>query len=61
MPETKDRTLEEIDEMFINKVPARKFKGYQCVVSQNAREHGVQILSEKGVLEQVDEQVEIVE
>ncbi|KAK1764519.1 MFS monosaccharide transporter-like protein [Phialemonium atrogriseum] len=28
LPETKDRTLEEIDEMFEEKVPAWKFKGY---------------------------------
>lgn len=29
-PETKDRTLEEIDELFEAKTPARKFRGYQC-------------------------------
>jgi hypothetical protein len=31
LPETRDRTLEEIHEMFENKVPARKFKAYVCV------------------------------
>ena len=31
LPETKGRTLEEIDEMFGAKVPARKFRGYVCV------------------------------
>ena len=31
LPETKDRTLEEIHEMFEAKLPARKFKGYVCV------------------------------
>ncbi|KAH8883089.1 general substrate transporter [Thozetella sp. PMI_491] len=31
LPETKGRTLEEIDEMFAAKVPARKFASYQCV------------------------------
>ncbi|KAI0878349.1 MFS transporter [Hypoxylon argillaceum] len=31
LPETRDRTLEEIHEMFENKVPARKFKTYVCV------------------------------
>lgn len=31
LPETRDRTLEEIHEMFENKVPARKFKSYVCV------------------------------
>ncbi|KAI1611804.1 general substrate transporter [Exophiala viscosa] len=35
LPETKDRTLEEIDEMFENKVPALKFKRYQCVRTTN--------------------------
>ncbi|KAI1486453.1 general substrate transporter [Biscogniauxia mediterranea] len=30
LPEVKDRTLEEIDEMFEARVPARKFRGYQC-------------------------------
>jgi MFS transporter, SP family, sugar:H+ symporter len=30
LPETKDRTLEELDEMFAARVPARKFVGYQC-------------------------------
>ncbi|KAH8897653.1 MFS transporter [Thozetella sp. PMI_491] len=32
LPETKDRTLEEIHEMFEAKLPARKFKGYKCTV-----------------------------
>ena len=31
LPETRDRTLEEINEMFEAGVPARKFKGYNCV------------------------------
>jgi len=31
LPETKDRTLEEIHEMFEAKLPARKFKSYVCV------------------------------
>lgn len=30
MPETRDRTLEEINEMFEAKIPARKFKKYVC-------------------------------
>ncbi|KAB5585104.1 general substrate transporter [Coniochaeta sp. 2T2.1] len=29
-PETKDRTLEQIDEMFEARLPARKFRGYNC-------------------------------
>jgi len=35
LPETKGRTLEEIDEMFDMGVSARKFKGYQCVGIEN--------------------------
>lgn len=31
LPETKGRTLEEIDEMFEARLPARKFRGYVCV------------------------------
>lgn len=30
MPEMKGRSLEELDEIFANRVPARKFRGYQC-------------------------------
>ncbi len=38
LPETKDRTLEEIHEMFEAKLPARKFKGYKCTtVDINAK------------------------
>ena len=54
LPETKDRTLEEIDEMFINKVPARKFQEYECVVSEQAREHGAQLREKGNVLEHVE-------
>ncbi|EXJ53617.1 uncharacterized protein A1O5_13184 [Cladophialophora psammophila CBS 110553] len=38
IPETKGRSLEEIDEMFVNKVPRSQFKTYQCVSSERARE-----------------------
>jgi hypothetical protein len=31
LPEVKNRTLEEIDEMFEAKLPARKFSSYKCV------------------------------
>ncbi|KAI1329521.1 MFS monosaccharide transporter-like protein [Xylariaceae sp. FL0255] len=31
LPEAKGRTLEEIDEMFLARLPARKFRKYQCV------------------------------
>ncbi|KAL6247002.1 hypothetical protein RBB50_006309 [Rhinocladiella similis] len=30
LPETKDRTLEEIDEMFLNRIPTRAFRTYVC-------------------------------
>ncbi|KAJ9616841.1 RNA-dependent ATPase rok1 [Cladophialophora chaetospira] len=33
LPEVKGRTLEEIDEMFEAKLPAQKFRKYQCVQS----------------------------
>ncbi|KAJ9613280.1 hypothetical protein H2200_003222 [Cladophialophora chaetospira] len=38
LPEMKDRTLEELDELFQNKVSVRNFKKYQCVSSERARE-----------------------
>lgn len=37
LPETRDRTLEEIHEMFEAKLPARQFKGYVC--------HGIERLA----------------
>ena len=30
LPEMKGRTYLELQEMFQNRVPARKFKGYRC-------------------------------
>jgi MFS transporter, SP family, sugar:H+ symporter len=54
IPETKDRTLEEIDEMFINKVAARKFSGYECVASEQARLNGANQLGEKEIVEEVE-------
>lgn len=38
LPETKGRTLEEIDELFVNEVPRRQFKSYHCVSSDRAQE-----------------------
>ncbi|KAK8080887.1 maltose permease [Apiospora hydei] len=38
LPEAKDRTLEQIDEMFEARVPARKFRGYQCTGAHAALE-----------------------
>ncbi|KAK4940368.1 hypothetical protein LTR10_019474 [Elasticomyces elasticus] len=42
VPETNKRTLEEIDECYIQGVPIRKFATYDCVASKNARLHAAQ-------------------
>lgn len=34
IPETRDRTLEEISDMFEARIPARRFKGYACTSTQ---------------------------
>ncbi|KIX08529.1 uncharacterized protein Z518_03185 [Rhinocladiella mackenziei CBS 650.93] len=47
VPETKDRTLEEIDEMFEEKLSARKFKNYKCKRAENARAVGMHIIEDK--------------
>lgn len=38
IPETRGRTYEELDEMFMNKVPARKFRKYKTVAEARAAE-----------------------
>lgn len=38
LPEVKGRSLEEIDELFENRVSVRNFPKYQCVSSERARE-----------------------
>ena len=38
VPETRNRTYEEIDELFMNKVPTRQFKSYVTVAEQRASE-----------------------
>jgi Sugar (and other) transporter len=40
LPETKDRTLEELDELFEAHVPARKFKSYVCVRTREEMDRG---------------------
>ncbi len=41
IPETRDRTLEEIHEMFEANVPARKFKGYVCTSTRAMAEAAI--------------------
>lgn len=36
MPELKGRTLEEIDELFLNKVPPWQFKNYKTTIQEQA-------------------------
>jgi len=38
LPETKARSLEELDEIFEACVPARKFKQYTCRIVQEAKQ-----------------------
>lgn len=42
MPEMKGRSLEELDELFFNKVSVRNFPKYHCVVMDEAV-HDVQV------------------
>jgi hypothetical protein len=37
IPETKARSLEELDEIFEANVPARRFKQYQCRMVEEAK------------------------
>lgn len=45
MPELKGRNYAEIQEMFTNKVPARKFKNYICEVS-TSEDQGMKVMNE---------------
>jgi hypothetical protein len=60
LPETKDRTLEEIDEMFEKKVPAWKFKTYVCVETNDARVAGL-VRNQTGKEESAVDNVEFAE
>jgi len=56
LPETKDRTLEELDEMFAARLPARKFAGYVCTTVRSGG-YGLDeknALGEKGGVEFVE-------
>ncbi|KAI0832289.1 putative maltose permease [Hypoxylon sp. FL0890] len=50
LPEVKDRTLEEIDEMFEAQIPARKFRKYRCTGTHV-------VLDEKAQTEYIEERV----
>lgn len=52
LPEIKNRTLEEVDEMFEAKLPARKFRGYVSVGRHLSEE---KILSERDNVEEKDQ------
>lgn len=50
LPETRDRTLEEIHEMFEAELPARKFKSYVCTSTGiTAGSRGKDVEAEDGV------------
>ncbi|KAF2203671.1 general substrate transporter [Delitschia confertaspora ATCC 74209] len=51
LPEVKGRTLEEIDEMFEARLPARRFAGYICVGAHGGSEKEVTGGREKGEVE----------
>jgi L-amino acid N-acyltransferase YncA len=60
VPETKDRTLEEIDEMFEKRVPARKFKTYVCMETNDARVAG-SVAAQQAEEKPRENQVEVVD
>ncbi|EJU05944.1 general substrate transporter [Dacryopinax primogenitus] len=59
MPETKDRTLEELDEMFALRLPARKFKNHICTGNIPGRERAE--TSENGLSSPIDEKSQEIE
>jgi len=52
MPEMKGRSLEELDEMFINKVSVRNFRKYECALRQDAA-NDVYLKSEEVKVKQI--------
>lgn len=48
MPEMKGRSLEELDEMFINRVSVRNFPRYECALRQDAA-NDVYVLHDDGL------------
>ncbi|KAE9374674.1 general substrate transporter [Stipitochalara longipes BDJ] len=64
LPETRDRTLEEMHEMFENKVPTHKFKSYVCTGVEGYAAQGVakaDVLTERTPYHGEKEAVEQVE
>ncbi|EJU02939.1 general substrate transporter [Dacryopinax primogenitus] len=62
MPEMKGRSLEELDEIFEARVPARKFPEYVCHISQEAAHdvatHHIPHINDKPSIEYVENTVE---
>lgn len=59
LPDVNGRSLEEIDEMFRNKVPTRGFKKYVCLEVNQARERGAMAALAGGKkVDETDEPVE---
>ncbi len=44
LPELKGRTLEEIDELFQNRVSVRDFPNYECVSSEQAKQAASKVM-----------------
>jgi hypothetical protein len=57
LPEIKGRSLEEIDELFQNRVSVRNFPKYECISSTRAHEIVVQDLKNDGSI-MLEERVE---
>ena len=46
LPEMKGRTLEELDELFQNRISVRDFAQYQCISSEKAKEVATKLVGE---------------
>lgn len=57
MPELKGRTLEEIDELFAKRVPARRFKSFKTTIQEDALVE----IQRHGEAAEKDERAEMVE
>ncbi|PKS13154.1 hypothetical protein jhhlp_000496 [Lomentospora prolificans] len=56
LPEMKGRTLEELDELFQNRVSVRDFPHYECVSSENAKRLAAEVLSgQKQNIERIED------